>query len=170
MNLAKLENGVITRYPYTRADLRADFPDTGFPRDLSQADLSDYGAVYVEPVPMPAILDTEVAEVLGGASGVDEYEPGKFRQMWTIRDKTPEELGDIIPQVVSMRQARLALLSADLLEAANSAVLALDEAAQIEWEYALEVRRDHPLIIGIGAQLDLTEEQIDDLFIQASIL
>lgn len=67
--------------------------------------------------------------------------------------------------VVTPRQARLALLAAGLLDAAE-AELAKPEnrAAQLTWEYALEIRRDDPLIAAIGAALEITDGQIDDLF------
>lgn len=75
---------------------------------------------------------------------------------------------------VTMRQARLALLGAGLLSGVDPALAALPspqrEAAEIEWEYAQEVRRDAPLIAAIGGALGLTEEQIDSLFEAAALL
>lgn len=75
------------------------------------------------------------------------------------------------PSVVSMRQARLALLGAGLLSQVDTALDQMDEpnrsAAMIEWEYATELRRDHPLVASLSAALELTEQQIDDLFMAA---
>lgn len=75
-----------------------------------------------------------------------------------------------VPESVSMRQARLALLSADLLDAVNAAIQQVGGAAQIEWEYASEVRRDSPLIAQLTPALGMTTGQIDSLFIQAATL
>lgn len=75
-----------------------------------------------------------------------------------------------IPQVVTMRQARLALSDAGLLEQVNTAVAAADEATRISWEFAQEVKRTDTYVISIGAALGLTTEQIDNLFIEASVL
>jgi hypothetical protein len=76
--------------------------------------------------------------------------------------------------VVTMRQARLALFQAGLLSSVDAAIAALPEAesavAQIEWEYATEVQRDYPWVIALGAQLGLTETQIDELFEAARTL
>lgn len=76
------------------------------------------------------------------------------------------------PSVVSMRQARLALLGAGLLPQVEAAFDQMDEpersAVIIEWEYATELRRDHPLVASLAAALGLTEQQVDDLFIAAS--
>lgn len=75
---------------------------------------------------------------------------------------------------VTMRQARLALLAAGVLGDVAPALAALPsphrDAAEIEWEYASEVRRDAPLIAALGGALGLTEDQIDDLFEAASAL
>ena len=44
----------------------------------------------------------------------------------------------------------------------------MSEAAQIEWEYATEVRRDNSLTLAIAGVLGLTDAQIDELFVQAA--
>ena len=74
----------------------------------------------------------------------------------------------LIPQSVSMRQARLALHAAGLLNGINAAITKIGGAAQIEWEYATEVRRDNPLIEMVRQANSMTVEQIDQLFIAAS--
>ena len=75
---------------------------------------------------------------------------------------------DPVPEVVSMRQARLALLGAGLLAQVNTAVAnmpgAEGDAARIEWEYAQEVRLDSPLVAGLSAALGLTDETLDNLY------
>ena len=76
------------------------------------------------------------------------------------------------PLAVTMRQARLALLGAGLLDMVNTAISNMPgvegDAARIEWEYAHEVRRDSPLVSGLAAALSLTEEQLDQLFVVAA--
>lgn len=73
-----------------------------------------------------------------------------------------------VPEVVTMRQARLALLGAGLLAQVNAAVAnmpgAEGDAARIEWEYAQEVRRDSPLVAALSAALGLTDETLDNLY------
>lgn len=75
---------------------------------------------------------------------------------------------DPVPEVVTMRQARLALLSAGLLAQVNTAVANMPgtegDAARIEWEYAQGVRRDSPLVAGLSAALGLTDETLDNLY------
>ena len=43
-------------------------------------------------------------------------------------------------------------------------------AAQIEWEYATEVQRSNAMIAGVQAATGMTDEQIDELFIEAAKL
>jgi hypothetical protein len=71
---------------------------------------------------------------------------------------------------VTPRQARLALSAAGLLPTVEAMIAAADPATKITWEYATEFDRNNPLIIALGAQLNLTEEQIDNLFVTASTL
>lgn len=75
-----------------------------------------------------------------------------------------------VPAVVSMRQARLALLQAGLLASVETAMAGASAADQIEWEYATEVRRDSPLVVSMTAALGWTAEQVDDLFRTAASL
>lgn len=75
-----------------------------------------------------------------------------------------------VPQVVTIRQAKLSLLQAGLLDDVDAAVAQTDRATQIEWEYATEVRRDWPTLLTLQAALGLSEQQVDDLFSGASTL
>ena len=89
-----------------------------------------------------------------------------------IEPEPEPDPGPGVPQEVTMRQARLALLNAGLLDAAQGVIDALPmpqrRAAQIEWEYALSVRRDHPLIALMISEGLATAEQVDGLFVAAA--
>lgn len=90
-----------------------------------------------------------------------------WRLFWED-DPVPEPQPVPDTYIVSMRQARLALLEVGMLTDINAALAAMPgkegEAARIEWEYAQEVRKDSPLVMGIAVQLGLTDQQITDLF------
>jgi len=85
-----------------------------------------------------------------------------------------DEMRKRIPQQVTMRQARLALLHAGLLADVDTAIARLPDpdrsAAQIEWEYAAVVQRTSGLVPAMGAALGMTEAQLDALFVEASRL
>jgi hypothetical protein len=80
----------------------------------------------------------------------------------------------IVPQAVTMRQARLALLAAGVLGDVQTAITAMDEpartVAQITWDYSTEVQRQNGLVSQLAPALGLTESQVDDLFIAAAQL
>lgn len=86
----------------------------------------------------------------------------------------PPPPSPVVPDAVTMRQARLALLGAGLLDDVDAAISSLPspqkEAAAIEWEYAQEVQRHHGLVPAMAQALGMTEAQIDGLFISAAAL
>ena len=79
-----------------------------------------------------------------------------------------------VPQEVTMRQARLALLENGLLANVQPAINSLPEPdktkAQIEWEYSNALQRSNPFVATLGTALGLSSQDLDDLFIQASTL
>lgn len=75
-----------------------------------------------------------------------------------------------VPQIVTRRQAMLALLAADKLDAVNLAIQNAPRAVQITWETARDFERTNPLIEALAPQLGLTEADVDALFIEASKL
>lgn len=75
-----------------------------------------------------------------------------------------------VPQIVTARQARRALNAAGLLDDIDAALATMPRDAQIEWDWAHEIRRDSPLIAGVASGLGLDKAAIDALFTQASKL
>ncbi len=82
----------------------------------------------------------------------------------------PSTIGQPVPTQVTMRQARLVLLSAGLLDTVNNAVNAAGTAAQITWEYATAIERQDPLLIQLMSVCGITSDQMDQMFIQAATL
>ena len=76
-----------------------------------------------------------------------------------------------VPQEITMRQARLALLDIGLLANVTVAINSLPEPdktkAQIEWEYSNALQRDNPFVAVLGAALGLSSQDIDNLFTTA---
>ena len=75
---------------------------------------------------------------------------------------------DTSPNAVTMRQARLALLSVGLLSAVDAAIASIPgaqgDAARIEWQFASVLDRSNPLLIRLIATLGLTDAQVTSLF------
>jgi len=79
-----------------------------------------------------------------------------------------------VPHMVTMRQARLALLESGLLSRVAGIIDAMPspkkEAAQIEWEYSQTVERHRELVAVLAPALDLDDAATDELFIKAAKL
>lgn len=96
------------------------------------------------------------------------YENGKF----IVKDlRTPEEIEayekSLIPKTITLRQARLYLLSIELLDDLEN-IISQNRAYQIEWEYANQIERESPLVKILGQTLNLDDTAIDDMFMEAS--
>ena len=108
----------------------------------------------------PEDADTQVDGVLGVYSQAD----------WEAMREDEMRARNPVPQQVTMRQARLALLGAGLLDDVEMVIAAAGRAAQLEWEYAAVVDRSNPAVAAVQQQESLTDAQIDDLFREAAKL
>lgn len=85
---------------------------------------------------------------------------------------TPEEYVPpvIVPERVSAYQARVALKRANLLNDVQGLMddPATDDEAKIAWEYATEFWRSSPFIAALAPGLGMTDQQLDELFINAN--
>jgi hypothetical protein len=86
------------------------------------------------------------------------------------------EIDPTVPETISARQIRLWLIDNNIsltsVETAINGIVdeKLREKTLVEWEYAPYIERNHPLIEALAASLGLTSEQVDQGFIQASVL
>ena len=98
-----------------------------------------------------------------------------------IRDLNQNEIDQRVPvsnsvDVCTPRQIRIALIQSGLsLSSIDDYINNIQdntqrEIARSEWEYALEIKKDHPLVALIASTLNLTQQQIDDVFNLASTL
>lgn len=162
-------------------EIRALNPNVSLPA----AFVPPAGFAYVFPTPQPAYNPAiqSVQQTTPELTVLDTWE-----QRWEVveiyqnqQDKDAAIAADTeakrlaaVPQVVTMRQARLALLGAGLLPGVAAAINALSspqkEAAQIEWEYSQTVERNRGFVLLLGAALGLTALQLDNLFTAAAAL
>ena len=108
----------------------------------------------------PEDADTQVDGVLGVYVQAD----------WETMREDEMQGRNPVPQQVTMRQARLALLSAGLLDDVEMVIAAAGREAQLEWEYAAVVDRSNPAVAIVQQQNALTDAQIDGLFREAAKL
>ena len=72
-------------------------------------------------------------------------------------------------KVITPRQLRLQLLSATLLDEVE-ALCITNREMQIWFEYSLDFQRNHPMVEAMAVQLWLTQDDMDNFFIEASKL
>lgn len=92
----KISNNQIEKYPYTAADLYQDFPNTSFPGNLENTDLSNFGVFRIASVPKPSAEWTKIVEELS-----PENIDGIWTQKWIVRDATEQELVQITQNIVA---------------------------------------------------------------------
>ena len=124
-------------------------------------------AHYANPENTAAVAITQEAGAIA-LSAVDTPQEWAALLAWGNIDAY--EAPSNVPQSVTPRQARIALLNAGLLDQVEAAIASGPRADQITWEFAVDVRRDYALIANLGTALGLTGTQIDDLFRAAAAL
>ena len=74
-----------------------------------------------------------------------------------------------VPEVVTKAQAKIALLDAGLLDTVEAMMVdpSTPRPHRIAWADAQEFRRTSPTLAAMAAALNLTSDQVDDLFIAA---
>lgn len=113
------------------------------------------------------LADAEFAAQIGAIEAPEGVQIGDLYDGTNFTSPAPVVT---VPASVTMRQARLALYSAGLLDTVAVAVAAGPKSVQIEWEFAATVDRNWPTLAALQSTLGLTEEQIDTLFISAATL
>ena len=112
-------------------------------------------------IPNPPIDEEEQDSSVGSYTFTDEeIEAGK------VFVTTPKPAP--VPTEVSPKQIRLALNSVGLRQMVEDAVAASDQATKDSWNWATYFLRTDSMLTSFCAAIGWTEEQIDQLFIDAS--
>lgn len=86
-----------------------------------------------------------------------------------IEDRKPKP-----PSTCTPRQFRMALIESDIdINSIENMLNNIQDEKQrkialIEWEYSIEIKRDHPLIGIFASQLNITNQELDQIFILAN--
>lgn len=93
-------------------------------------------------------------------------------QQWLAEGNTPNLYippPDPIPQQVPMWAVRVVLTNHSLFDAAQAAITASDNVAlKAIWEYGNFADRGSAAIASLAAALNLTDEQVDGMFVEAN--
>lgn len=115
----------------------------------------------------------QLAAQLFPAHQTTTSDAGEVGDAWD-GSKFNKPLPVIVPDMVTMRQARLALLATNKLAAVNQAVANMTgvagETVRIEWEFSSMVERNKPTVSAIAQALGWSSADLDQLFINAAKL
>lgn len=164
-------NGLVQKYPYSLTDMRLDNPSVSFTADISDDIAAAFNTFPVDETSAPTFnQDTEELVWINPI-----FVNGRWVQQWRVDLLSPQVIADRLEywrQTASCTpfQGRMALINASLMEQVQSAIDAADETTKTAWEYALEWKRNSPMISSLAATLGMTDEQIDGLFRAAMLI
>jgi hypothetical protein len=110
--------------------------------------------------------------ILGYSDWVLENDQYVRRPLGTSEEISVFRYKQNVPTTISKRQAKLALLQVGLLDQVPALIAAIEDPinrkiAEIEWESATNIDRNHILVKTLSLSLGLTESALDDLFVLA---
>ena len=144
---------------------KAVFDENGLPTAFYSSD------IHGDNIPEAAIeiTDEQWIEFIEHP-GARKWQDGEVVE-YTPPEPSPEEKRAAMPNLTA-RQLRLGLLQLGKLAGVSIAIAALPEPeksqAQIEWDFASEFCRLHPLIVQLIPILGLTDDQVDPVWMEYS--
>lgn len=75
-----------------------------------------------------------------------------------------------VPKKVTKRQFMLAIFDIGLNDRLNIIIRGKPDRGKIDWDHSHEITRDHSIVATIAQVEKLSERQLDELFIAASLL
>lgn len=168
MELAKVSNGAATRDPVP------DFLVGLTPADLANLDWVDPALGLAGSGWWP-VVDESPALAAGEQYGAETLAVDAARQVVvSVRAVVLPASGPVVPQRVPMLNAHLVLIETGLMPALRTFLDAMPgtegDMARAQFEMALTMARNHPLVLDIPAALGVTEAEVDQLFITAGAL
>ena len=160
----------------THSEIRASFL-TGDVLVMFSDIITDEDLAHRGVFPLTSVKPDVAAGQIAVPAEITQVD-GVWTQQWAVRDMTADELAAAkppVPQSVTRRQARQALLLKGLLDKVDPALAAIPDPtqqklAQIEWEDSLDFERNRGLVVAIGQAIGLDSAGLDELFIYAATL
>ena len=162
-----------TKQPMDEGAIRAAHPLTVFPWPFAPPD--GYDSVIDDEAPDHDPVTEQL--VWGGPEQVD----GQWRRSITVQPLPPEVVANNlerarlarVPQMVSRAQGKVALIQAGLWAQVLAFVAAIPDpveraVAEVTLHDTQEWRRDSAFLAQAAQALDLTEQQLDELFVTAA--
>lgn len=124
--------------------------------------VEEFGEMWMYPD--GAYLEEDVLETIPATEQLESMV--RLKADYTI------EINDYkkVPKAVTRRQAKQALLQAGLLSTVETYIASAPQNIQIDWYDSQEIQRNWSTLSTVTQALNLTEDQVDDLFILAESL
>ena len=87
----------------------------------------------------------------------------------TIALMVAQRKEELKPKVLTPRQARLILLEYELLDDIEE-IVKTNRAISIWWEYSLDIQRDDERLLEFASIAGITDEMLDNMFLEGSKL
>ena len=130
---AKITDGFVAEFPFSAAQLRAENPNTSFPKEISTETLKSWGVEVVTSDDLPSVAAGEVIERDAQPSLVD----GEWRLGFTVRSANAQEIDF---KASSVREERDRLLSeCDWTQVSDSP---LGSSSKSDWAAYRQALRD----------------------------
>jgi hypothetical protein len=137
---AKLNNGVIEKYPYTIGELRKENPNTSFPSSIPNSTLAEYGIVTVIVTGAPKV---DYTKNVTQQTPVFNAERNRWETSWVVTDATAEEIEDrVASQAATVRIERnLLIAECDWTQLDDTPIT---NSKKLEWAAYRQALRDIP--------------------------
>ena len=98
---------------------------------------------------------------------VIDTEQREYRHEWTVRELITEEIRAKYSRITKL-QGLLMCENLGIYDTLQSTLQLADKSTMIAFENALYWDRESPLIVSLGQELGMTDQQLDDFFYNAS--
>lgn len=134
----KIENGLVSKYPYSITELKKDHKQTSFPKEIDDALLAEFGVFPVVRTERPQVDHTKITTEAHPVKMGEEWV-----QQWTISDASEELVAERTHEkAVSVRTERDAFLNATDWVVTKS--FEAGESVPSEWQAYRQALRDVP--------------------------
>lgn len=144
----------------SRQHIVAQYPETSFPPDLTHEILEELDYLPIEEDERPELSPGEAL-----VPGEVRIENDRAIRGWVV-------IPAMVPQSVSRARGKAALLAAGMLDAVEGFINTLEGGektlALLAFNETNEWRRDSPFLNQAATALGVTQEQMDELFLEAS--
>jgi len=107
----KIKNGSVDVFPYTFSMLKKENPETSFPKEIPESVLASYDIYPVVGQDMPSDFNPRTQNI--NLSSVPTLIDSVWTRVWTITNKTQEEINEVNNRQAQMQRDHRSFLFAE---------------------------------------------------------